>query len=59
MTTCTPRICSGKKYSPGSSAAGVDLVVSGDVYVAATVQAKMKDVLVCRFRQLASKEPGR
>ncbi|MBN2466420.1 hypothetical protein JXD38_12440 [candidate division WOR-3 bacterium] len=48
-----------KMYSPGSSAAGVDLVVNGDVYVAATVQARTKDVLVCRFRQLAATEPAR
>jgi hypothetical protein len=48
-----------KMYSPGSSAAGVDLVVNGDVYVAATVQAKTKDVLICRFRQLAAKETSR
>jgi hypothetical protein len=48
-----------KMYSPGSSAAGVDLVVNGDVYVAATVQAKTKDVLICRFRQLVAKETNR
>jgi hypothetical protein len=48
-----------KMYSPGPSASGVDLVVNGDVYVAATVQAKTKNVLVCRFRQLAPKEASR
>jgi hypothetical protein len=41
-------------YSPGPSASGVDLVVNGDVYTAATVQGKTKDALVCRFRQLAA-----
>lgn len=46
-------------YAPGSNAGGVDLVVNGDVYVAATVQARTRDVLVCRFRQLASKEHSR
>jgi hypothetical protein len=45
-----------KKYSPGPSAGGVDLVVNGDVYVAATVQNKTKDVLICRFLQLGAKE---
>ncbi len=48
-----------KQYSPGPNAGGVDLVVSGDVYVAATVQGRTKDVLVCRFLQLGSKEAGR
>ena len=46
-------------YSPGPGAGGVDLVVQGDVYVAATVQGKTKDVLVCRFRQLESGTGGR
>ncbi len=46
-------------YSPGPSAGGVDLVVQGDVYVAATVQGKTKDVLVCRFRQIAAEADGR
>jgi hypothetical protein len=41
-------------FSPGPNASGVDLVVNGDVYTAATVQGKTKDVLVCRFRQLAA-----
>ncbi len=45
-----------KQYSPGPSAGAVDLVVQGDVYVAATVQNKTKDVLVCRFLQLGAKE---
>ncbi len=45
-----------KQYSPGPSAAGVDLVVNGDVYVAATVQNKTRDVLVCRFVQLGAKK---
>jgi hypothetical protein len=45
-----------KQYSPGPGASGVDLVVDGDVYVAATVQNKTKDVLVCRFLQLGAKE---
>jgi len=44
-----------KQYSPGPDANGVDLVVNGDVYVAATVQGKTKDVLVCRFLQLEAK----
>ncbi len=48
-----------KQYSPGPNAGAVDLVVNGDVYVAATVEAKTKDVLVCRFRQLTSKEASR
>jgi hypothetical protein len=46
-------------YSPGPNASGVDVVVQGDVYVAATVQRRTKDVLVCRFRQLASGVGGR
>ena len=45
-----------KMYSPGPSATGVDLAVNGDVYVAATVQNKTRDVLVCRFLQLGAKE---
>ena len=48
-----------KQYSPGPNAGAVDLVVSGDVYTAATAQGKTKDVLVCRFLQLAAKEDGR
>jgi hypothetical protein len=48
-----------KQYSPGPSASGVDLVVNGDVFVAATVQGKTKDVLVCRFLQLGAKEAGK
>ena len=48
-----------KQYSPGPNAGGVDLVVNGDVYVAATVQGKTKDVLVCRFLQLGTKVAGR
>jgi hypothetical protein len=48
-----------KQYSPGPSAGSVDLVVNGDVYVAATVQNKTKDVLVCRFLQLAAKATGK
>jgi len=44
-------------YSPGPNASGVDLVVQGDVYAAATVQRRTKDVLVCRFLQLAAREP--
>ncbi len=46
-------------YSPGPNAGGVDLVVNGDVYTVATAQGKTKDVLVCRFRQLAAKETGK
>jgi len=45
-----------KQYSPGPSTGAVDLVVNGDVYVAATVQNKTKDVLVCRFQQLGAQE---
>lgn|GEM_PF-615674 len=48
-----------KQYSPGPNANGVDLVVDGDVYVAATVEARTRDVLVCRFRQLTSREAGK
>jgi hypothetical protein len=48
-----------KQYSPGPSASGVDIVVNGDVYVAATAQGKTKDVLVCRFRLLGTKEAGK
>ena len=48
-----------KQHSPGPSANGVDLVVNGDVYVAATAQGKTKDVLVCRFLQLVAKEAGK
>jgi len=48
-----------KQHSPGPSASGVDLVVNGDVYVAATAQGKTKDVLVCRFLQLGAKEAGK
>ncbi len=48
-----------KQYSPGPSAGGVDLVVNGDVYVAATVRGKTQDVLVCRFQQLGKKEAGK
>jgi len=36
-------------YTPGPSADGVDINVKGDVYVAATLQGKTKDVMVCRF----------
>ena len=43
-----------KQYSPGPSSEGIDLVVNGDVYTAATVRGKTKDVLVCRFLQLNS-----
>ncbi len=38
-----------RHYSPGPDAGGVDLVVNGDVYVAATVRDKTDDVMVCRF----------
>lgn len=38
-----------RQYSPGHDAGGVDLVVNGDVYVAATVRNKTDDVMVCRF----------
>ena len=38
-----------RQYSPGHNAGGVDLVVNGDVYVAANVKAKTNDVLVCRL----------
>lgn len=48
-----------KQYSQGPNAGGVDLVINGDVYVAANVQGKTKDVLVCRFPQLGAKEAGR
>lgn len=48
-----------KHHSPGPNAGGVDLVVTGDVYVAATVQGRTKDVLVCRFLQLGAKEAGK
>jgi len=44
-----------RHYAPGHDAGGVDLVVNGDVYVAATVKDKTDDVLVCRFsRPIAS-----
>jgi hypothetical protein len=45
-----------KQYSPGPGASGVDLAVNGDVYVAANVQGRTRDVLVCRFLQLGAKE---
>lgn len=48
-----------KQYSPGPNSGGIDLVVDGDVYVAATVQGKTRDVLVCRFRQLKTEEAGK
>jgi len=38
-----------RTYSPGHIAGGVDLVVNGDVYVAANVKDKTNDVLVCRL----------
>lgn len=38
-----------RQYSPGPDAEGVDLVVKGDVYVAANIKNKTDDVLVCRF----------
>ena len=48
-----------REYSPGPDAEGVDLVVNGDVYVAATVKNKTNDVLVCRFsRPVAPAEPA-
>jgi len=46
-----------RQYTPGPNADGVDLVVSGDVYVAATVKGKTSDVLVCRFSRPAA--PGK
>jgi hypothetical protein len=45
-------------YSPGPNATGVDLAVNGDVYTAATVQGKTKDVLVCRFPMLGAAAPA-
>ena len=42
-----------RQYSPGHNAGGVDLVVNGDVYVAANVKAKTNDVLVCRLSRPA------
>jgi hypothetical protein len=46
-----------RQYTPGPNAGGVDLVVNGDVYVAATVKNKTSDVLVCRFSLLTA--PGK
>jgi hypothetical protein len=48
-----------KQYSPGPIAVGIDLTVNSDIYVAATLQDKTKDVLVCRFLQLGAKEAGK
>jgi hypothetical protein len=45
-------------FTPGPNASGVDLVVNGDVYTAATVQNKTKDVLVCRFLMLPATKPA-
>jgi hypothetical protein len=38
-----------RTYSPGHKAGGVDIAVNGDVVVAANVQDKTNDVLVCRL----------
>jgi hypothetical protein len=49
-----------RHYSPGGDAAGVDLVVPGDAFVAATVQGKTRDIAVFRFtRPLAKPEAPR
>jgi hypothetical protein len=48
-----------RQYTPGPNAGGADLVVNGDVYVAATVKAGTNDVVVCRFsRPTASGKGG-
>jgi hypothetical protein len=46
-----------RHYASGPKAGGVDLVVNGDVYVAATVKNKTNDVMVCRFSLPAA--PGK
>jgi hypothetical protein len=41
-----------QQFTTGPKGDAVDLVVNGDVYTAATVQGKTRDVLVCRFLRL-------